>query len=105
MNTPSVKDGSHLRSAVAHPRSTLDSGDGILSFELTRSPVGLHVKRTHCRAGGQVDCSTVFHDEARFVRWVDADQMRFAYPLLFQQLRRSFSELIGQGSQHDAFFA
>lgn len=85
--------------------ATIDSADGVLSFELTKAPVGVHVKRTCRRATGQIDCSVVFDDEASFIAWVAADQMRFSYALVFQQLTRRFGEFVEEGGHHDAFHA
>ena len=79
--------------------ATVISADSVLSFELACSPVGVHVKRTYRRSDGtKLHCSAVFHDEDSFVRWSEADDMRFAYALVFRQLRRTFPELIRAAS-------
>jgi hypothetical protein len=78
------------------------SGDGILSFALTSTSPGVHVKRTFRRAdGSKLLCSTVFLDERSFAEWLDADDMRFSYALLFQQLRSSFRRLNEAGGRHE----
>ena len=79
------------------------SGDGILSFALTSTSPGVHVKRTLRRAdGSKLLCSTVFLDERSFAEWLDADDMRFTYALLFQQLRSSFRRLNDTGCRHES---
>ena len=103
MRPENPTEGRHASSL--RPRR-IDSGDGVLLFELTRSTGGVHVKRTHRRSvGGQIDCCMGFRDEADFARWTDVDQLRFTYPLVFQRLARAFSELIAQEGPDDAFHA
>lgn len=86
----------------AVPPIGICSGDGILSFALTGTSPGVHVKRTLRRAdGSKLLCSTVFLDERSFAEWLDADDMRFTYALLFQQLRSSFRRLNDANCRHE----
>ncbi|WP_280153506.1 hypothetical protein [Piscinibacter sp. XHJ-5] len=84
------------QTAMAPPPAPIGicSGDGVLSFALTSTSPGVHVKRTLRRAdGSKLLCSVVFRDELSFTSWLDADDLRFTYALLFQQLRSSFRRL------------
>jgi hypothetical protein len=77
------------------------SSDGVLSFALTRSATGVHVKRTHRHADGtELRCYVSFLSEQSFAAWLDSDDMRFRYALAFQQVRRSFAQLFIERSDH-----
>ncbi len=81
-----------VASAAGGPRKsiTIASDDGVVTFQLEPCAGGVVMKRTrsHLRPG-QVVQSMQFHEEESFLRWCDGDQLRFAYPLLFANLRRS----------------
>lgn len=83
------------RSAPVSGRWTSRSPDGRISFTLRRCKRGLYAERLHVKtAVGRLVQSIVFHDEAGFVRWCDADNARFAYPLVCSNLRRAGCELL-----------
>jgi hypothetical protein len=66
------------------------SDDGVVTFQLKRCAEGVVMERTRNRLGpGQVCQAMQFRDEAGFIRWCESDPLRFAYPLLFANLRRS----------------
>ena len=55
----------------------------------------LYAERLHAKADiGRLVQAIVFRDEASFTRWCDADSVRFAYPLIFSNLRRAGCELL-----------
>ena len=71
-------------------RLVFDSPDGSVSFVLVRHGGGVNVERTKARLhGGRMSTAMRFPDEASFIQWCDTDRLRFTYPLLFEQLRRS----------------
>lgn len=75
------------------------SSDGVIAFRLAARPGGLNVQRTQRRGGGQRIVQSIrFADEASFVRWCDADELHFTYPLLFVNLKRSGCELFGRSA-------
>ena len=70
------------------------SAGGELSFELSRGPGSVLVARTHRRGDGtRLHCAALFEGPEALLEWLDADDMRFTHPLVFQQLKRSFAEL------------
>jgi hypothetical protein len=83
----------------SHEPSTLvfDSSDGVVSFSLVRHSGGINVERTKARLhGGRMSTAMRFPDEASFIHWCDTDRLRFTYPLLFEQIRRSGCALFGR---------
>ena len=71
-------------------RLVFDSSDSMVSFTLVRHGGGVNVERTKARLhGGRMSTSMRFPDEASFIQWCDTDRLRFTYPLLFEQIRRS----------------
>ena len=86
----------------ARPRSsdaqtvTAASSDGVVTFRLSPCPDGILVMRTQARArGGRLVQSIHFTDGASFIRWCDADRLKFTYPLVYANLRRSGCALFG----------
>jgi hypothetical protein len=74
-----------------------------LSFELKAAPFGVHVLRVHRRDDGtRLYCSVLFDDEAEFLEWLDVDPVRYTHPLVFQQARRCFAQLMARRDPHDA---
>ena len=72
----------------------LASEDGAVSFAVTRRVDGLFIERTQRRPLGiHLAQSFVFEDLAAFIRWCEADPIRFDRPLLYGRLRR-------QGDEH-----
>lgn len=66
------------------------SGDGVIAFKLMPCAGGIHVERSQIRAGaGRVVQSMRFLDDASFIRWCEADRLKFTYPLLYANLKRS----------------
>ena len=77
------------------PRAvTAGSSDGVIVFKLVACADGLHVERSQLRAdGGRVTQSMRFRDDLSFIRWCEADRLRFTYPLIYANLERSGCEL------------
>lgn len=72
----------------------LCSEDGAVSFVVTPRSDGLFIERTQRRPLGiHLAQSLVFEDLAAFVRWCEADPIRFDHPVLHSRLRR-------QGDEH-----
>lgn len=72
----------------------LCSEDGAVSFYVTPRADGLFIERTQRRPLGiHLAQSFVFEDLAAFVRWCEADPIRFDHPVLHSRLRR-------QGDEH-----
>jgi len=80
-----------VRSAVSDPRTvTTASADGIVSFRLSPCAGGILVMRTQAHTRGRRLVQSVqFSDDASFLRWCDTDRLKFDYPLLYANLRRS----------------
>jgi hypothetical protein len=79
---------------------TVQSADGAIKIVLLPCAVGIHVQRVQLRIGcSRVVQSTVFADEDSFVRWCDADRLKFAYPLVYTQLRRNGCALLARARQ------
>jgi len=73
---------------------TASSGDGVIVFKLVRCPGGVHVERSQVRPGGvRVVQSMRFRNDASFIRWCEADRLKFSYPLVYANLLRSGCEL------------
>lgn len=87
-NSPSATD----RREVASP-------DEAVTFVLKKATVGVHVeRRQQVRNGARTDLAsvqTLFTERPAFVRFCEADALRFEYPLTYAQLLREFSELLG----------
>jgi len=69
---------------------SLTSEDRTLVFRLKRIDGHVHMERIRRRARSTavVQVSN-FGDEASFIRWCESDRLRFTFPLLFANLRRS----------------
>lgn len=79
---------------------TVQSADGVIKIVLLPCANGVHVQRVQVRTGSaRVVQSTVFADEDSFVRWCDADRLKFAYPLIYTQLRRNGCALFARTRQ------
>lgn len=69
---------------------TAASADGVIAFRLELCAGWLHVERSQVHHGaGRVSQSMRFEDLPSFDRWCDADRLRFSYPLLYANLKRS----------------
>jgi hypothetical protein len=88
--------------ATSLGRWTSRSPDGRISFKLRRCKRGLYAERLHAKAEiGRLVQAIVFQDEAGFTRWCDADNARFAYPLIFDKLRRAGCEILSHRAAGD----
>jgi hypothetical protein len=76
---------------------TLKSDDGALVLRLAATGHGLYVERIEERPGaGRVMQSALFTEHSHFVRWCDADNRRFDYPLIYVSLRRDGDAVLRQ---------
>ena len=74
------RDGSALTDA---------SRDGVVEFRVSATPGGLALERRQFRMGiGLSIHAMCFEDEASFVRWCDADDLQFTFPLVCARLKR-----------------
>ena len=79
-----------LRPPQASKVVQLDSADGAVTFDLRRRPSGVVMTRTRRQARHRCVVQQMhLSEEASLVRWCERDQLRFVYPLLFANLRRS----------------
>ena len=70
--------------------TTAASEDGVVAFRLEFRAGRLHVERTQLRADARrVTQSMRFENDSTFILWCDADRLRFTYPLLYANLKRS----------------
>ena len=84
---------------IAEPSRTIKSHDGSLSFVLRRKARGVQLERkekvSEESVNGHVSLVTVFETVQQLNDFSDADDARYRYPLVFQQLRREADELFG----------
>ena len=83
--------GVRALSNASDPRTAIAaSDDGLITFQLSPCDGGILVTRTQLRTrGGRLVQSIRFADDATFIRWCDADRLKFSYPLVYANLRRS----------------
>jgi hypothetical protein len=78
---------------------SISSDDGLVTFSLEPCFGGVMMERKRRQTtAGSLTQAVRFRAEADFIRWCDCDRLRFAYPLLFANLRRSASALF---NSHD----
>jgi len=74
------------------------SPDNVVSFALKRTRLGVQVERRQQvleeAHRGHTSFITAFSDESELKRFCEEDELRFAYPLVYQQLIRDFNDLI-----------
>jgi hypothetical protein len=66
------------------------SDDGAIAYKLRRTALGLFVER-HRRqpsARARLTQTAVFRTADGFLRWCNADSIRFDYPMVFSAMRR-----------------
>ena len=86
--------------ATRGPRRDLAaaSRQGAVEFRLSRSASGISVERRQLRVGaGTASHSMRFADEAAFLRWCEADSLKYSYPLLYSTLKRHGCALLSAG--------
>ena len=72
--------------------------DGVLEFRLSRCRSGLYLERRQFRLGAGVSTHAMcFDDEASFLRWCEADALKFSYPLVFSSLKKHACALLCGG--------
>lgn len=73
------------------------SPDGVLEFAICKSVSGVHLERSQrisdASRAGLVSVQVVIASGADLQRLIDADEMRFVYPLVFVELSRAFDDL------------
>jgi hypothetical protein len=80
------------------PRPLAASGiEGDIEFRLSQcTPCGICVEKRWRRAGtGSASHAMSFDNEAAFLRWCEADAVRFSFPHLHAQLKRHGCALFG----------
>jgi hypothetical protein len=81
------------------------SPDGRVSFTLRSRDGELYAERQEIDPTvGRLVQSVVFKDEASFVRWCEADNAKFEYPLVCARIRRKGCDLFA-GTGSDSFVA
>lgn len=79
-------------------RREVVSPDGQLCFVLKRTATGVHVDRRHQAAAYRVAHAAVFSDRRELERFLDLDELRFKYPLVYAEVRRAFDDLFETGA-------
>ena len=95
-----VRAGAQARVAMPKPKRPprsvdMESGDGVVAFRLVCGTFGIYVERSRL----QPDAARLVHfmqflDDEDFERWCESDRLRLAYPLLFENLKRSVRGLL-----------
>lgn len=85
---------SRPRSSKGRAERQVESPDGRLSFVLRRTPRGVHVDRQYQVDMRRTAYAAVFPDRQQFERFLDVDELRFQYALVYLEVRRAFDELI-----------
>ena len=72
------------------------SDDELVSYRLQPTQLGLCVQRERRRAREHTRLvqTAVFEDRACFLRWCEADSVRFDYPIVFAALTREGTALL-----------
>lgn len=79
------------------PLQRLRSDDGLVEYALHDVAGKLAVERVQARQGvSRVEQVTLFSDLGSFVRWCDADALRFDYPLVHTHLKRHGAAILGR---------
>jgi hypothetical protein len=86
------------RPASGRGEREVASRDGRLCFLLTRTSLGVHVDRQHEADLRRVAHAAVFPDRQQFERFLEVDELRFEYALVFVEVRRAFDELVQPGA-------
>jgi hypothetical protein len=88
------KPGRKDEAAGAESSRKVSSPDGTFEFLLRRTASGVHVERTHVRSGtSRTSHAMMFQSVAAFERFVDADEIRFLFPITCLQVKRECHEL------------
>jgi hypothetical protein len=85
---------SRPRSSRGRAERQVASPDGRLSFLLKRTPRGVHVDRLNQMDMRRTEYVAVFPDRQQFDRFLDVDELRFQYAVVYAEVRRAFDSLI-----------
>jgi hypothetical protein len=93
-----MKPRSHRRSdleAAVGGGVVVRSDDGAIAYRLRRTQAGVLVERERKRAvdRARLTQTAFFRNAAGFMRWSDADSIRFDYPVIFSAVRREVGAL------------
>lgn len=73
--------------------------NGVLEFRLKRCRSGIYLERRQFRLGAGVSTHAMcFDDESSFLRWCEADALKFSYPLVYSSLKSHACALLSAGS-------
>lgn len=90
MKRPSKKTTTSARDL----QRNVASHDGAILFVLKRTGAGLHMERTHvCKPNMRVQHAMMFKTLEAFECFYIADEARYQYPLIYQQIKRECYEL------------
>lgn len=89
---------SRNRAKCSEPEGSIvvRSDDGAVSYRLQPTRLGLCVQRERKQVRGHARLvhTAVFRDSACFLRWCEADSVRFDYPIVFSDIRRKGGALL-----------
>ena len=75
-------------------RRDVASEDGIVRFSFQRTADGMKLARDERHAdGSRVSYTVLFDSHAEFKRFIDADALRFAYPLTYHRLEQAWHDV------------
>jgi hypothetical protein len=82
-------------SADAPDGVVVRSDDGAIAYKLRRTGMGVVVvrERRQAAAKARLTQTAIFREANGFMRWCEADSIRFDYPLVFSAVRREGSAL------------
>jgi hypothetical protein len=84
-----------FRTPTETPQRVICSSDEVLQFALQRASRGIHLQREQrFPSGSRVAHAALFTSAQQFEKFLDADELRFEYPIVYRQLRREFDTLL-----------
>lgn len=89
------------RRSIAPLETVVTSDDGSLTFRLRRTAAGLLVQRErkYAQRKARLLHGALFGETVPFERWLDADLVRFEFPIVFATVRREGSAMLDLHAQ------